>query len=48
MTARPEPSPEAQQLLNEAADDYAAAEQQRQAQSNRDDAGLHDRHEGGH
>lgn len=40
MTARPEPSPEARQLLAEAAADYSAAEQQRQLQSNRDDAGL--------
>lgn len=39
MTAS-EPSVEAQQLLAQAARDYAAAEQQRQAQSNRDDAGL--------
>lgn len=39
MTAH-EPSPEARQLLAEAAADYSAAEQQRQVQDHRDDAGL--------
>lgn len=46
MTARPEPTPEAQQLLAQAADDYAKAEQQRQLQSNRDDANLRDQKDG--